>query len=137
MLFGAHVTGLIPCKWLLGEKKITLLNSPSGYAGSFLVGIVFAAGWTPCIGPVLASILIVAATEEGVVYGVTLLVAYSLGLGIPFVLSALAMRHFLMLFNYFKRFIRMFEIFAGIFLMTLGMALFWNWFPRIIGYFSI
>ena len=136
-LFGAHVTGLIPCKWLLGEKKITLLNSPSGYAGSFLVGIVFAAGWTPCIGPVLASILIVAATEEKIAYGVALLAAYSLGLGIPFILSALAMRSFLILFNHFKRFIRMFEIIAGIFLMALGMALFWNWFPRIIGYFSV
>ena len=66
VVLGIHVTGLMPLGFLLGEKRISINHKPSGYIGSFIVGIVFAAGWTPCIGPVLAAILAVAATEESV-----------------------------------------------------------------------
>ena len=108
---------------LLGEKKLTLHRKPAGYLGSFVVGIVFAAGWTPCIGPILATILAVAATEGR---GVWLLLTYSMGLAVPFFLAALAMHHFLVFFTRFKRHIRLFEIFTGAFMVVVGILIFTN-----------
>lgn len=132
--FGVHVTGLVPFTWLLGEKRISLKNKPAGYLGSLLVGLAFAAGWTPCIGPILASILMIAATEEKVGHGIVLLLLYSIGLGVPFVLSALAMHRFIQLFNRFKKYIRMFEIITGFFLIIVGILIFTNWLSVLSGY---
>ena len=126
MLFGLHVSGLFPIQMLLGEKRVNIRNKPAGYLGSILVGITFAAGWTPCIGPILASILMVAAAEDTVNHGIILLLAYSLGLGIPFFLSSLAIHRFLTLFNRFKKFIRMFEIVTGLFLLVIGILIFFD-----------
>ena len=134
VLFGVHVTGLVPLKFLLGEKRLQLHQKPAGYVGSFLVGIAFAAGWTPCIGPILASILMVAATEGSIMQGVILLLLYSLGLGIPFFLSALAMHQFLVVFNRFKKFIRVFEICTGLFLVMVGILIYTNGLARLSGY---
>jgi cytochrome c-type biogenesis protein len=136
VILGIHVTGLIPLRFLLGEKRISIKHKPAGYAGSFLVGIAFAAGWTPCIGPILAAILAVAATEERVYQGIMLLMLYSLGLGLPFFLSALAMHRFLSVFNRFKKYIRIFEIITGIFLMVIGVLIYTNWLSRLSGYFN-
>ncbi|HIJ81782.1 MAG TPA: cytochrome c biogenesis protein CcdA [Desulfuromonadales bacterium] len=133
VILGIHVTGLLPLKFLLGEKRISVKHKPSGYVGSFLVGIVFAAGWTPCIGPILAAILAVAATEEKVYQGVVLLLLYSLGLGVPFFLSAIAMNRFLVAFNRFKKYIRLFEIITGIFLIIIGVLIYTNWLTRLSG----
>ncbi len=137
VLLGAHVAGLLPIRLLLGEKRISIRNRPAGFAGSFLVGIAFATGWTPCIGPILAAILMVAATEEKVYQGILLLLLYSLGLGIPFFLSSLAMNQFLDVFNRFKRHIRTFEIITGIFLMIIGILIYSNWLSRLSGYATI
>lgn len=131
MLFGVHVTGLVPLTFLLGQKRVEIRNKPAGFLGSCLVGIAFAAGWTPCIGPILGSILMVAATEQNVTQGIVLLLLYSLGLGIPFLLSALAMHRFLAVFNRFKKSIRMFEIITGIFLVVVGILIFTNGLSRI------
>lgn len=136
-LFGIHVTGLVPFGLLLGEKRATIKNKPAGYLGSLLVGIVFAAGWTPCIGPILASILMLAATEEKVGHGIVLLLLYSAGLGIPFLVSSLALHRFLIFFNKFKKYIRVFEIITGIFLMLVGILIFTNWLSRLSGYATI
>jgi cytochrome c-type biogenesis protein len=136
VLFGIHTTGLVPFGFLLGEKRVTIHHKPAGYVGSFLVGLVFAAGWTPCIGPILAAILMVAANEKQVNQGILLLLIYSLGLGIPFIFSSLALHHFLSLFNRFKRFIRIFEVITGIFLMLVGILIFFNWLSRLSGYAS-
>lgn len=137
VLLGIHVTGIVPLKFLLGEKRVSIKHKPAGYIGSFLVGIAFAAGWTPCIGPILAGILAVAATEEKVYQGILLLLVYSLGLGVPFFLSALAMHRFMALFNRFKRYIRVCEIITGILLMVVGMLIYSNWLSRLSGYVSI
>lgn len=137
VVLGIHVTGLIPLRFLLGEKRVSIKHKPSGYAGSFLVGIAFAAGWTPCIGPILAAILAVAATEENVFQGIMLLLLYSLGLGVPFFLSALAMHQFLTVFNRFKKYIRLFEVITGIFLMMIGVLIYTNWLSRLSGYAGI
>ena len=123
VIFGIHVSGLFDIGMLLGEKKLTLHRKPAGYLGSIIVGIVFAAGWTPCIGPILATILAVAATEGR---GVWLLLAYSMGLAIPFFLAALALHQFLVFFKRFKRHIRMFEMITGIFMVVIGILIFTN-----------
>jgi cytochrome c-type biogenesis protein len=136
VLFGVHLTGLIPIQLLLGEKRMTIHNKPAGYAGSFLVGVAFSAGWTPCIGPILASILMVAATEDTLHHGITLLLAYSMGLAIPFFLSALAMHQFLVVFNRFKKHIRLFEIFTGVFLIIIGIMVYGNYLSKLSAVFS-
>jgi cytochrome c-type biogenesis protein len=136
VLLGVHVTGLVPIHLLMGEKRITLHRKPAGFVGTFLVGIAFAAGWTPCIGPILAAILTVAATEEDVSQGIVLLLFYSLGLGIPFFISSLAMHQFIVAFQRFKKFIRLFEICTGLFLMLVGVTIFFNWLSRLSGVFT-
>jgi len=134
VLFGIHVTGLVPIRWLLGEKRVTLKHKPAGFLGSFLVGLAFAAGWTPCIGPILASILMIAATEEKVGQGIVLLLLYSIGLGIPFLLSSLALHRFIVFFNRFKKHIRLFEIVTGLFLIVVGVLIYTNWLSVLSGY---
>ena len=134
VVLGVHVIGLLPLKFLLGEKRVSIRHKPSGFLGSFLVGIAFAAGWTPCIGPILAAILAVAATEEKVYQGITLLLLYSLGLGVPFFLSALAMHQFLVAFNRLKAYMRFFEIITGFFLIIIGVLIYTNWLTRLSGF---
>ena len=136
VLFGIHLTGLVPIQLLLGEKRMTIHNKPAGYAGSFFVGVAFSAGWTPCIGPILASILMVAATEETLLHGIILLLAYSMGLAIPFFLSALAMHRFLVTFNRFKKYIRLFEIATGLFLIVIGIMVYGNFLTKLSAIFS-
>ena len=137
IFFGIHVTGLVPISLLLGEKRVNIGIKPAGFVGSFLVGLAFAAGWTPCIGPILASILMVAATEDTIGRGVALLFTYSMGLAIPFFLSALAMHRFLLIFNRFKKFIRIFEIVTGIFLIIVGVMIFTNYLSKLGNYSTI
>lgn len=134
IIFGIHVTGFVPIHLLMGEKRINIHRKPAGYLGSFLVGLAFAAGWTPCIGPILASILMVAATEETVARGVMLLLVYSVGLGIPFLLSSLALHRFLLIFNRFKKHIRLFEVVTGIFLIVVGIMIYKNYLSVMGGY---
>ncbi|MHB8122821.1 MAG: cytochrome c biogenesis CcdA family protein [Desulfuromonadaceae bacterium] len=133
VILGIHVTGILPLKFLLGEKRVSIKHKPAGYVGSFLVGIAFAAGWTPCIGPILAAILTVAATQDSVYQGIILLLLYSMGLGVPFFLSALAMHRFLVVFNRFKKYIHIFEVFTGIFLIVIGVLIYTNWLSRLSG----
>lgn len=122
-LFGVHMTGLFHFGVLLGERRIQLHKKPSGFIGTFVVGIAFAAGWTPCIGPILASILMVAATSGKVGEGIGLLSMYSLGLGVPFLLSGLLFHQFLIAFNRFRKYIRLVEIGTGVMLMAVGIML--------------
>jgi cytochrome c-type biogenesis protein len=137
VVFGIHVTGLVNLTVLLGDRRIRLHQKPAGYAGSVLVGIAFAAGWTPCIGPILASILMIAATEEKVYQGMILLFSYSLGLGTPFFISSLALHKFLVLFNRFKKMIRIFEFVTGLFLIVVGVLVFTNSLTAISHYITI
>ena len=136
ILFGIHLTGLVPIQMLLGEKRVTIHNKPAGYVGSFLVGVAFSAGWTPCIGPILASILMIAATEATLHHGILLLLAYSMGLAIPFFLSALAMHRFLIIFKRFKKYIRLCEIITGLFLIAVGVMVYGNYLTRLSALFS-
>jgi len=130
-LFGVHMTGLFHFGVLLGEKRVQLHSKPSGYFGTFIVGVAFAAGWTPCIGPILASILMIAATSGQVGEGIGLLSVYSLGLGVPFLISGLLFHQFLVAFNRFRKYIRLVEIGTGVMLMAVGIMLMFNLMGRL------
>ena len=123
-LFGLHMTGLIPIKALYQEKRAHLEAKPLGLAGAYVVGMAFAFGWTPCIGPVLAGILGIAAKADTVWKGIFLLAAYSAGLGLPFMLTAIAINRFYAFFDVFKRHLRKVEIASGIMLMAVGVLIF-------------
>lgn len=134
-LFGLHLTGLFHFGVLLGEKRIHLRNKPAGFIGTAVVGIAFAAGWTPCIGPILGSILAIAASSSGGVgQGVLLLACYSAGLGVPFLISGLLFHSFLSFFDRFKKHIRIVEIVTGALLMIAGILLFFDMFGQLAGY---
>lgn len=131
-LFGVHLSGLFRFTTLLGEKRLHLRSKPAGIAGTFLVGIAFAAGWTPCIGPILGAILAIAAgSTGGVGQGVVLLSFYSAGLGLPLLLSGLLFHAFLNFFQRFKKHIQRVEICTGVLLMVAGVLLFFDQFTRI------
>lgn len=126
ILFGLHMTGLLPIKWLYYQKRANTAAFKPGYAGSFMMGLAFAFGWTPCIGPILSGILALAATRETVGQGMTLLFVYSLGLGIPFVITGFAVSRFMRFFMRYKRYIRVGEIVAGALLIAIGLLIFFD-----------
>src|SRR5262245_35972704 len=94
IVLGLHLMGVIRIKWLLGEMRAEVKEKPLGLVGAYVVGLAFAFGWTPCIGPILAAILLYASQQETVTQGVVLLSAYSAGLGIPFIAAGLAVNWF-------------------------------------------
>jgi len=131
-LFGVHLSGLFHFGILLGDKRIHLRNKPTGFFGTFLVGLAFAAGWTPCIGPILGAILaIVTSSAGGVGRGVLLLSVYSAGLGVPFLISGILFHAFLGFFDRFKKYIRVVEIATGLLLMIAGVLLFFDQLNRL------
>jgi len=125
-LMGLFVTGWIRLPWLAREKKFQLSERPAGIFGTYLVGIVFAAGWTPCVGPVLASILMLAATSEGTASGVSLLLSYSFGIGLPLFLAAIAVQSFLKSYSRLRPYMRQMSQVTGILLMIVGGILMSN-----------
>ena len=131
-VFGLHVMGAVKIPWLYYEKRFQSSAAP-GLAGAFVMGLAFAFGWTPCIGPILAGILALAAQQDTVGKGVLLLFVYSMGLGIPFIAAGLATNLFLRFFNRYKRFIRWGEVFAGLLLVAIGVLIFTGRLTRIVG----
>lgn len=123
ILFGLHLMGVFQLLPLLSEKRVHLANKPAGYIGTVVVGIAFGAGWTPCIGPILGAILTMAGSQENVGVGMWLLFVYSMGLGIPLLLAALAMERFLNAFSRFRRFLPAVQIASGVILVLLGILL--------------
>ena len=126
VIFGLHTAGVLPIRWLYYEKRISPRGLRPGLAGAFFMGAAFAFGWTPCIGPILASILALAATQESVARGTWLLTVYSLGLGLPFIAAGFAVNAFLKFFARYKTFIRWGEIAAGVLLIAIGGLIFTN-----------
>jgi cytochrome c-type biogenesis protein len=137
VLLGIHIMGIVNFKFLQREKKLHFFNEkPAGLLGSFLIGMGFAAGWTPCIGPILSAIFTVAATSSNPWAGVTLFVAYSAGLAIPFMLTSLGINTFLKHFGKIKRHMRVISIIMGLFLILTGVLIFTNSFAIITGYIN-
>ena len=133
MLFGLHMCTILKIKFLYRHFSYTSKNSSSVLTniGIFFTGVAFALSWTPCVGPVLASILIVASTQETILNGFWLLVFYSLGFGIPFMLTALFVNMFLSAFNVVKKHYKTIEIVSGILLIFTGILLITNGFSKI------
>ncbi len=126
LIFAGHFLGIYRLKFLAFEKKAHAQVKPMNVISIYIVGLAFAFGWTPCVGPILASILGIAATRENVGQGILLLSAYSLGLGIPFMLTAIAMNSLLGVFNWIKRHFRVIEIISGILLVALAVMMFFG-----------
>ncbi len=137
IILGIHFTGLINIPFLQVEKRFEMRKKPLGYLGSFLVGVVFAAGWTPCIGPILSTILIYASTAQSFKTGVLLLTIYSIGLGIPFFLSSLAFNSFLSAFDWIKRYMRWITVASGVFLIVIGILFLTDTFREISLFFNL
>jgi len=134
ILFGLYLLGIVRPGWLLRERKVQLARKPLGYLGSAVVGITFGAAWTPCIGPILGAILTLAAAEASVGRGSALLAAYSLGLAIPFLVTALALDRFLVWFQRFRPYVVWVERIAGLLLLVLGLLLLTDRFTLIAGW---
>jgi len=136
ILFGIYLTGLIKIPALSRERKVHLSGKPVGVLGSVLVGITFAAGWTPCIGPILASILVYASTAKTVGTGIVLLAVYSLGLGVPFLLSSLALNSFLSASKRIRGSLKAIEAASGVVLIVFGILLVSNLFPLFVSFLA-
>jgi cytochrome c-type biogenesis protein len=121
IVFGLYISGLLKFGLFNRYQQIQLRQKPAGYLGTLIVGVTFAIGWTPCVGPILGSILSLAGTAETVQRGVGLLIAYSAGLGIPFLLSSLALGAFLKFFRRYRPFIPIVERAAGVLLIIVGV----------------
>jgi cytochrome c-type biogenesis protein len=120
--FGLHFLGVLRIPLLYREARYHAETQGIGYIGAYLIGLAFAFGWTPCIGPVLSAVLMVAANEASVAAGARLLFVYSLGLGIPFILAAVAIGPFLGFMQRFKRHLGRVEKAMGIVLIVTGIA---------------
>src|ERR1700674_1363077 len=126
IIAGLHFLGLIPFPVLHREARYPAAARPAGLFGAYLIGVAFAFGWTPCIGPVLAAILAIAAGEDSVRQGVGLLFVYSLGLGIPFIVAAIAIRPFLSTMQRFRKHLATVEKLLGGFLVLTGVLFLTN-----------
>ncbi|HEB75659.1 MAG TPA: cytochrome c biogenesis protein CcdA [Nitrospirae bacterium] len=126
IVFGLFIAGFLKIDFLMRERKIHLSGKPAGYVGTFILGMAFVAGWTPCIGPILGSILLYAGAKGSAVYGLKLLTVYSLGLAVPFFLSALALNTFLSYSRWLQRHMRVVMVLSGLLLIVFGILLLAN-----------
>lgn len=136
ILFGLWTMGVLKLDFLQREQRVHLEEKPVGYLGSALVGMAFAAGWVPCIGPILGTILGLAATEADFTRGMLLLFAYSMGLAVPFVLAAFALDAFMGWFRDFKRHLGTVKLVSGLLLVAVGILLVSGEFTRLAGWLS-
>jgi len=120
IIFGIHLMGLFKIKALYADKRLHSVQGGKSPIGAFVIGFAFAFGWTPCIGPVLSTILGMAALDGTLLKGVFLLWVYSLGLAVPFLLTSLAVDRFLIFYGRFKRHFHTVEVLSGVLLIAIG-----------------
>jgi cytochrome c-type biogenesis protein len=123
IIFGLHLTGIFKIKALYTDARLHSVKGSSTILGAFVIGFAFAFGWTPCLGPILSAILVVASQEENVMRGIALLTVYSLGLAVPFLLTSLLMERFLKFYSRFRSHMHALEIASGGLLIALGVLL--------------
>lgn len=136
IVLGLHTAGVIRIPWLLAERRASVRSRHLGLFGAYVVGLAFAFGWTPCIGPILGAILLYASQQETVGQGVVLLAAYSAGLGIPFLLSALAVNWFFKAWGRLRSSMRAVEVASGGLLVAVGLLLVTDRLTLIARYFT-
>jgi cytochrome c-type biogenesis protein len=136
IVFGLHLTGLVKIPLLYRQARLDTGEPRRGLVGAFLLGFAFAFGWTPCIGPILAAILALAAQRHTVLQGMFLLAVYSAGLALPFLLTSLGLGHFLKLYGGFRKHLQTVEVGSGVLLIALGLLMATNKFTVISRYFS-
>ena len=125
IVLGIHLTGVVRIRFLETEKRIQI-NKPLHIFGTFIIGMAFGAGWTPCIGPLLGSVLIIAGNQDTVGQGVVLLCIYALGLALPFIFLSLFINYVIVFIKRAVKFMKYFNYAAGILLIILGIFLVTN-----------
>jgi cytochrome c-type biogenesis protein len=128
IVFGLYIVGVLRVGLFGRTQQLQLRSKPAGLIGSFLVGLTFAIGWTPCVGPILGSILTLASNDRTVRQGIVLLLCYSAGLGLPFLLSSIALGGFLRFFKRYRPFIPAVERAAGVLLIVVGVLVATNYY---------
>src|SRR5690348_4999742 len=136
IVFGLHLTGVLKIKYFYADKRMHDVKGGSSPWGAFVVGFAFAFGWTPCIGPILATILAFAASEDTVMRGILLLAVYSLGLAVPFLLTSLGIDRFLSFYGKFRRHLHAVEVTSGVLLIVIGALIVMRQFTILSGYLS-
>ena len=124
ILFGLHTTGLLPIRLLYRDARVHALPRGGAASRCFLIGAAFAFGWTPCVGPILATILTFAASAASLQRGTALLALYSLGLAIPFLLTSLGVERFLVFYRRFRPHLHAIEIASGVVMIVVGVLIF-------------
>ncbi len=137
IVFGLHLTGIFKISALYKEAKINISNKPQNIFGSFLIGVAFSFGWTPCIGPILSTILALAAVQSTLSRGILLLTWYSLGLAIPFIITAYSITFFFKMFDKIKKYLNIIEWISGILLIIIGVMILTGSIGKIASYLSI
>lgn len=135
IIFGLFVAGFLKLDFLMKDRKLHLSGKPAGYIGTFVVGMTFAAGWTPCIGPILGTILVYASSKASATYGLKLLAVYSAGLALPFFLSSLAINSFLSYSKKVLRYMKVVMVISGLLLILFGIMLLTNRIRELSGLF--
>lgn len=123
IVFGLHTMGVFRLAFLDAEKRVHTQRKPAGPLGAMLVGVAFAFGWTPCIGPILGGILAIAGSKNSVSEGVTLLAVYSLGLGIPFLITSLAINQFFAATKRIRKYYHAIELTSGALIVAIGVLI--------------
>ena len=136
VFFGLYLLGAFRLSLLMREGRMQLASRPAGWTGSVLAGVAFGAGWTPCVGPVLASILLYAGARATMADGMLLLVAYTLGLGVPFFVAAVALNWFLSGTRWLRRWLVPVERAAGLILVIVGVLLLSGRFSILSNFFA-
>lgn len=134
--FGLYLLGLLRLPFLLRERRVHLASKPAGITGSVIAGMAFGAGWTPCVGPVLASILVYAGMQATMGRGLHLLIAYTLGLGVPFFVAAVGFNWYLVRARRLTRWLRPIERVSGALLLVVGILLFTGYFTLLSNFLA-
>ena len=136
LVFGLYLLGVLRLPSLMRERRVQLASRPAGLVGSLAAGVAFGAGWTPCVGPMLASILLYSGLETTMLHGLLLLVAYTLGLGLPFLVAAVWFNWYLVRAPRLRRWLVPLERFAGVLLVVVGLLLFTGHFTRLSAFLA-
>jgi len=136
IVFGIHLTGLYRINFLYQDKRFNNVSKPRGLFGALVLGLAFAFGWSPCIGPMLATVLGLASEKDTVGQGVFLLAVYSAGLGIPFLITSLGFNQFLSFYSKFKRHFHTMEVVSGVLVIAIGLLFVTNKMTILNSWFS-